>query len=54
MCNPQKGITMKNFKQCMITIWIDQSLSNSAIFKHIFLENIKKLYKYAETCDDQQ
>ena len=36
------------------TIGIDQSLSNSALFEHICLQNINKLYKYARKCDDQQ
>ena len=36
------------------TIGVDQSLSNNAIFEHKFLQNIKKLYKNAGNCDDQQ
>ena len=38
----------------MVTIGIDQSLINSAMYEHICLENIKKLYTYAGKCDDQQ
>ena len=38
----------------MKTIGIDQSLSNSAIFEYICLQKIKKLYKHAGKCDDQQ
>ena len=38
----------------MVTIGVDQSLSNSAIYEHRCLKNIKKLYKYAGKCDDQQ
>ena len=37
----------------MVTIGIDQSLSNSALYKHRCLENIKKLYKSAGKWDDQ-
>ena len=33
---------------------IDESLINSALFEHIWLQNIKKLYKYAGKCDNQQ
>ena len=29
----------------MVSIWVDQSLSNSASYEHICLENIKILYK---------
>ena len=36
------------------TIGIDQSLSNNAIYEHKCLENIKKIYKQAGQCDDQQ
>ena len=38
----------------MKTISIDQSLSNSALFKHRCLENINKIYKHAGKCDEQQ
>ena len=38
----------------MVIIGVDQSLSNSALFEHRCLENIKKLYKLAGKCDDQQ
>ena len=36
------------------TIGIDESLSNNAIYEHKCLENIKKVYKQAGNCDDQQ
>ena len=36
------------------TIGINQSLRNIALFEHICLQNIKKLYKHALKCDDQQ
>ena len=36
------------------TIDIDSSLSNNTIYEHKFLEDIKKLYKQADKCDDQQ
>ena len=38
----------------MVTIGVDQLLSNSALDEHIFLENNKKLYKPAGKCYDQQ
>ena len=38
----------------MKTIGIDQSLSNSDLLEHRFLQNIKKIYQYAGECDDQQ
>ena len=41
-------------KYHMKTIGIDQSLRNSAIFKHRCLQNIKKLYEHAGKCDNQQ
>ena len=37
----------------MVTIGVDQSLSNSAMYGHRCLENIKKLYKSDVKCDDQ-
>ena len=37
----------------MVTIGLNQSLTNSAIKKHKCLENIKKLYKYVGKCDDK-
>ena len=36
------------------TFGIDQSLSNSALFEHIFLQNINKLYQHTGKCDYQQ
>ena len=36
------------------TIGIDPSLSNNAIYEHKCLENIRRLYKQAGECDDQQ
>ena len=36
------------------TIIIDQYLRNNALYEHKCLENIKKLYKQAGKCDDQQ
>ena len=38
----------------MVSIGLDQSLSNSAMCEHRCLENIKKLYKYGGKCDNQQ
>ena len=36
------------------TIGIHPSLSNNAIYKHKYLENIKNLYEKAGKCDDQK
>ena len=41
-------------KYHMKNIGIDQSLSNSDIFEDRCLQNINKLYKHAEKCDNQQ
>ena len=38
----------------MVTIGIDRSLGNSATYKHICMENIKKLYTSAGRFDDKQ
>ena len=38
----------------MVTIGIDQQLSNIALYKHRCPENIKKLYKSDGKCDNQQ
>ena len=38
----------------MVIIGVDQSLSNSAMYEHRCLENIKKLYKNSVKCDNQQ
>ena len=38
----------------MVTIVIDQSLSNSAMYEHICQENIKKLHNSAGKYDYQQ
>ena len=41
-----------NLKDNVKTIGIDQSLSNSALFEHRWLQNTKKLYRHAGKCDD--
>ena len=38
----------------MAHIGVDQSLSNSVMYEHRCLENIKKSYKSAGKCDYQQ
>ena len=38
----------------MVKIRIDQSLSNSSLYQHRFLENIKNLYKSAGKCYNHQ
>ena len=43
-----------SLKDNMKTVGIDQSLSKIYLFEHRCIKNIKKLYKYAWKCDDQQ
>ena len=38
----------------MVTIGVEQLLSNSALDEMFFLENIRKLLKYAGRCDNKQ
>ena len=37
----------------MVNIEVYQQLTNRALSKHKYLENIKKLYKSSDKCDDQ-
>ena len=54
-CVMFKGMLQSpRIKYHMKTIGIYQSLINSALFEHICLQNIKKLYKHAGKCDDQK
>ena len=38
----------------MVTIGVDQYLSNSKMYEHRCAKNIKKLYKYSGKCDNQK
>ena len=54
-CVVRKGILQSpRLKYHVQTIVIEQYLSSNAIYEHKFLEKIKKLYKQAGKCDDQQ
>ena len=54
-CVVPKGMLQSpRLKDHVQTIGIDPSLSNNTIYEHKCLENIKKLYKQAGKCDDQQ
>ena len=54
-CVVLKGMLQPSkIKDHIQTIGIDQSLINNALYEHKCLENIKKLYKQAGKCDDQQ
>ena len=54
-CVVLKGVLQSlRLKDHVKTIGVDQSLSNNALFEHTCLQNIKKLYKHAGKCDDQQ
>ena len=44
----------QQLKENMVTIRAYQLLSNSDLYKHRFLENIKKLLKHAVKYDDHQ
>ena len=53
-CVILKGLFQSDqLKQYMVTIGIDQSLSNCEIYKHRCLKNIKKIYTSSGKCDDQ-
>ena len=41
-------------EQHMVTIGIDQYLSNSALYEHRCLENINRVYKSGGKCDYKQ
>ena len=43
-----------HLKDYVKTIGIEQSLGNNALFEHKCIQNIKKLYKHAGKCDEQQ
>ena len=50
-----KGLLQSELlKQHMVVLGVVQSLSNSALYKHRCLGNIKKLYKSAGKCYDRQ
>ena len=38
----------------MTTIGIDKSSFNTSNFEHRYMNNTKKIYQHARTCDDQQ
>ena len=44
----------ERLKEHVFIIVFDQSLSNSAMYQHRFLENINNLYKNAIKCDYRQ
>ena len=56
----KQGVVLKVMSQSprlrdnVKNIGIDQSLSNSALFEHICLQSIKKLYKHTGKCDYQK
>ena len=52
--NLQRFIAFRTTNKHMVAIGLDQSLSNNALYEHRCLENIKKLYKSYEKCDNQQ
>ena len=54
-CVILKGLLQSPWlKDHVHTIVIEPSLRNNAIYEHKYLENIKKIYKQAGKCDDQQ
>ena len=54
MCNYKRVVSVRITETNMVTIGVDQSLSNSAMYEHICPENIQKLYKYSGICGGQQ
>ena len=40
-------------KEYMVTIGVEQQLSDSDLHEHKYLKNIKKWYKYSGKCDYQ-
>ena len=53
-CDILKGLLhSERLKKHMVIIGVDQSLSNSYLYEHRYLENIKILCKSAGKCDDQ-
>ena len=49
-----KGFLQQEWlKQHMFTVGLDQYISNSGLYEHIFLKNLKKLYKYYVKYDYQ-
>ena len=54
-CVVIKGVLQSpRLKYHVQTLRIDPSLRKNAIYEHKCLENIKKIYKQAGKCDDQQ
>ena len=54
-CVVLKGMLQSTrLKDHVQTIGIYQSLSNNAIYEHKSIKNIKRLYKQAGKCDNQQ
>ena len=49
-----KGLLQSELlEQHIVTVLLNQSLSNSSMYEHKCLENIKKLHKSNGTCDYQ-
>ena len=49
-----KGLLQaERLQKHMLIIGVGQSLSNSALYEHICLENTKYIYKLAGKCDNQ-
>ena len=50
-----KGFLQSEWKkQHLVIIWVEQSLSNSAMYEHRRMENIKELYKNYDKCNNQR
>ena len=54
MCNSERVVAFRMTEKHIVTIGVEQSLSESAMYEHRCLENINKLYKYAVKCDYQE
>ena len=47
-------VQSERLKQHMVKSQVDLLLSDSELYEHISMENINKLYKSSEGCDNQQ
>ena len=54
MCYYEGVVTVKTTEKHMISIGVDQSLSNSNFYERRCTENTRKSYKTVGKCDDQQ
>ena len=50
-----KGVLQyEPLEQYIVYIGVYPSFKNNTVYKHTFLDNIKKLYKYSDKCENGQ